>query len=146
LARRKARRSFADFNRYIAPEQPPAKHHLLICDALDQVIDGKIKRLMVLMPPGSAKSTYATVRFPAYFLGRMGERGIITASFDEELATDFGRKVRNLVDSPRYQRVFPHVALAADSRAKGEWATTEGGFYFATGVGVRSMDAVQAWV
>lgn len=135
LARQLASESFADFNRYIAPDQPPAQHHLLLCNALDKVLAGEIKRLMVLMPPGSAKSTYATVRFPAYFLGKMGERGIITASFDEELATDFGRKVRNLVASPKYQNVFPHVTLAPDSRAKGEWATTEGGFYFATGVG-----------
>ena len=135
LARKKARTSFADFCRYVAPDQPPAKHHLVICEALDKVLTGEIKRLMVFMPPGSAKSTYATVRFPAYFLGRMGARGIITASFDDDLATDFGRKVRNLVDSSVYQKVFPHVALSTDKTASGEWATKEGGFYFATGVG-----------
>ena len=135
LARQRARASFADFNRYISPDQPPAKHHMLICDALDDVIDGKIKRLMILMPPGSAKSTYATVRFPAYFLGRTNDRGIICASYDDDLATGFGRKVRNLVASPAYQRVFPHITLSEDSRAKGEWSTRDGGFYYATGVG-----------
>ena len=135
LARKRARRSFADFCRYVAPDEPPAAHHLLICEALDRVVSGELKRLMILMPPGSAKSTYATVRFPAYFLGRQGASGIITASYGEDLAVRFGRKVRNLVGSPEYQKVFPGVALAADSRAKGEWETNEGGFYFATGVG-----------
>lgn len=134
LARRKARKSFADFCRYVAPEEPPAAHHLLICDALDRVIDGDLKRLMIFMPPGSAKSTYATVRFPAYFVGRRKAEGIVSASYNVDLATQFGRKVRNLVRSPEYLRVFPDVALSADSRAKGEWNTTGGGFYFATGI------------
>lgn len=134
LARKRARTNFADFCRYIAPDEPPAAHHMLICNALDDVIDGKLKRLMIVMPPGSAKSTYATVRFPAYFVGRMGKRGIITASYSSDLADQFGRKVRNIVNSPEYQRVFPNTELAEDSRAKGEWATKEGGFYFSTGV------------
>lgn len=134
LARRKARKSFADFCRYVAPDEPPAQHHLLICEALDKVIDGEIKRLMIIMPPGSAKSTYATVRFPAYFLGRKGKSGIITASYGEDLSNAFGRKVRNLVKSNEYQNVF-NIGLSQDSQAKGEWETTEGGFYFAAGVG-----------
>lgn len=134
LARKNAAENFADFCRYIAPEQPPAKHHLLICDSLDKVLAGEMRRLMILMPPGSAKSTYATVRFPAYFVGRMAGRGIVSSSYDDDLATNFGRKVRNLINSDAYRNVFPDVALMADSRAKGEWETSTGGFYFATGV------------
>jgi predicted phage terminase large subunit-like protein len=107
---------------------------LLLCDALERVLCGACKRLMVMMPPGSAKSTYATIRFPAYFLGRMGAKGIVSASYDDSLATNFGRQVRNLVRTPEYQSIFPHVHLSVDSKAKGEWATAEGGFYFATGV------------
>jgi len=87
------------------------------------------------MPPGSAKSTYATVRFPAYFLGRAPNLGIITASYGSELATRFGGKVRNMVRTREYQRVFPGVELAEDEKAKGEFATSTGGYYFATGVG-----------
>ena len=66
LARRKGRRGFADFCRYTTPEEPPAEHHELICDIGDRIINGTCKRAMFFMPPGSAKSTYATVRFPAY--------------------------------------------------------------------------------
>jgi predicted phage terminase large subunit-like protein len=87
------------------------------------------------MPPGSAKSTYASVKFPAYYLGRMGKKSIITASYGGDLATSFGRKVRNLVDTAECKRIFPKLALAEDSKAKGEWETAEGGSYFAVGVG-----------
>ena len=87
------------------------------------------------MPPGSAKSTYASVRFPAYYLGRRPTKSIITASYGETLATSFGRKVRNLVSTSEYTNLFPSSSLAEDSRAKGEWETKEGGTYFAAGVG-----------
>lgn len=135
LNRRKARRSFADFCRYVAMEEPPAKHHMLICDAVDQIVDGDLRRVMIMMPPGSAKSTYGSVLAPAYILGRLGQKGVITASYGDTLATRFGRKTRNLIKSPEYSALFPNTDLAADSQAKGEWETTQGGFYFATGVG-----------
>jgi predicted phage terminase large subunit-like protein len=135
LFRRKARTSFATFCEAIAPEEPPALHHRLICQAGDAIIEGKLNRVLVMMPPGSAKSTYGTVRFPAFYLGRLGNKGVITASYGDTLAERFGGKVRNLVRSSEYQRIFPGTQLAADSQAKGEWETDAGGFYFATGVG-----------
>ncbi|MEN8171411.1 MAG: phage terminase large subunit [Chloroflexota bacterium] len=102
---------------------------------MDKVIDGEIRNLMVFMPPGSAKSTYASVRFPAYYLGRLGKKSIICGSYGGDLATSFGRKVRNLVDSKENKNVFPALSLTEDSRARGEWETRDGGTYFAVGVG-----------
>ena len=90
---------------------------------------------MVFMPPGSAKSTYASVRFPAYYLGRLKNKGIICGSYGSDLATSFGRKVRNLVDSRECRAVFPDLSLTEDSRSKGEWETNDKGTYFAVGVG-----------
>ena len=136
LARRAAARSrFAKFSEYIAPDEPPAAHHRLICDACDDVLAGKLRRLLIFMPPGSAKSTYASVRFPAYFLGRMPHKSIIAASYGEDLPTEFGRRVRNIVAGDEYPRIFPGTVLSADSRAAGQWATTLGGGYYAAGVG-----------
>lgn len=134
LARRRARESFVDFAKYIEPQEPPARHHVLLCRALDKVANGELKRLMILMPPGCAKSTYATVRFPAYYLGRNQRNGVITASYGDELASHFGGKVRNLIAGNRCRNVFG-LSLAADTRAKGEWNTAEGGFFYAAGVG-----------
>ena len=132
--RRKARLEFSEFCRYISPDEPPAKHHNLLCNALDDVVEGRCRRLMVFMPPGSAKSTYASVKFPAYFLGRKSKLSIICGSYGEGLATAFGRKVRNIVTSSDYSELF-ETSLSEDSRAKGEWETQDGGSYFACGVG-----------
>lgn len=134
LRRRVARSSCAEFCRYIAPDEPPAAHHALLCDSLDDVATGHLRRLMVFMPPGSAKSTYGSVRFPAYFIGKWPQRSIICASYGENLATSFGRKVRNIVGTDQYQRLFG-VSLAPDLKAKGEWETSAGGAYLARGVG-----------
>jgi predicted phage terminase large subunit-like protein len=134
LARTEAESSFVRFNEYVDPDQPPAQHHRMLCEALQDVAEGRLKRLMVLMPPGSAKSTYATVRFPAWYLGRNRKHGVITASYNDDLAGSFGRKVRNLVGSDKYAGVFD-LGLSADSRGRGEWETADGGFYFAVGVG-----------
>ena len=89
---------------------------------------------MVFMPPGSAKTTYSTIRFPAYFMGKYSDKGVICASYSGDLATMFGGKVRDLVKSSEFRELFD-VSLTEDTRAKGEWTTDAGGFYFATGVG-----------
>ena len=148
LQRREARKSLVKFSKHLFPEEPPALHHRLLCYALEDVAeamatgvradipDGEWKRdrLLIFMPPGSAKSSYASVRFPAYFLGRYPEMAIISASSGKELATSFGRKVRNIIDSPEYGFLY-NTKLAEDLRSKGDWATSEGGSYFACGVG-----------
>ena len=89
---------------------------------------------MIFMPPGSAKSTYSSVLLPACYLGVHNTRRVIAGSYDTGLSTLFGRKVRNLVSGPDYQRIFPG-GIAHDTRAKGEWDIVTGGGYYATGVG-----------
>lgn len=133
-SRRQARERFVDFCRYMFPDEPPALHHRVICDALDKVISGEIRRLMIFCPPGAAKSSYSSVRFPPYYLGRFPNKNIICGSYGEGLATSFGRKVRNIVDGREYNHLFD-TSLAEDARAKGEWETKDGGSYFSCGVG-----------
>ena len=133
LGRRKAREKFSDFCTYVTPHEVPAEHHLLICDNVDRVVDGEIDNLMIFAPPGSAKSTYSTKKFPSYYLGRHPDMAIICASYDTELATEFGRQVRNYVTDANYQVVFPGTRLSEDSRSKGQWATDVGGTYYACG-------------
>lgn len=110
-------------------------HHRYSCAKLDKVIEGDIRRLMIFQPPGTAKSKYGSIKFPAYYLGRRPKKNIIAASYGDILASSFGRKVRNLIDTPLYQNAFPGTMLSEDLKAKGEWETSEGGSYFAAGVG-----------
>lgn len=86
------------------------------------------------MPPGSAKSTYGTVRFPAYYLGRSGKKNIICGSYSADLAESFGKKCRNLINGEEHQTLYPECSLSDDTKAKGEWETRQGGSYKACGV------------
>lgn len=94
---------------------------------------GSIPRLMVFMPPGSAKSTYGSVLFPPWFMGRNPQKNIITASYGQRLSMRFGKRCRNVVGSPAFRRVFG-FGLASDSSAKDEWETDRGGEFTATSV------------
>lgn len=90
---------------------------------------------MVFMPPRHGKSEKASKRFPAWYMGRNPKRLIIGASYNSDLATDFGREVRNIMASPEYGDVFSGVRLRQDSRAADRMNTEAGGAYFAVGVG-----------
>jgi predicted phage terminase large subunit-like protein len=112
----------------------PAGHHRRIAEKLEAVERGEIDRLMIFMPPRHGKSELASRRFPAWYLGRNPSRQIIAASYNSELASDFGRDVRNIVASPEYGCVFD-TRLRDDSRAADRWNTDAGGAYVAAGVG-----------
>ena len=107
----------------------PAKHHRLIIDKLERVARGEIDRLALFMPPGSAKSTYATVLYPAWYLVR-GGAAIIAASHTAELAERWGRRTRNLI--AEHSAILGY-RLSADSQAAGRWETTNGGAQAARG-------------
>jgi len=110
----------------------PAQHHRLLLDRLAKVARGKIDRLAVFMPPGSAKSTYGSILFPPHFMAANKGKSIIAASHTTELAEKWGRKVRNLIAE---HAVTLGVSLSTDSTAAGRWALASGGEYYAAGVG-----------
>jgi hypothetical protein len=130
-----ARRSLLRFTEYTNQLYQRAQHHEQIAAKLEAVERGEIDRLMIFMPPRHGKSELASKRFPAWCLGRKPERQIIAASYNSDLANDFGRNVRNLVAEPEFQHVFPAVSLAPDSQAANRMNTNHGGAYVAAGVG-----------
>lgn len=127
--------SLIEFTKHTNPLYVPADHHHRICDKLEAVERGEIDRLMIFMPPRHGKSELASKRFPAWCLGRNPQRQIIAASYNSDLANDFGRNVRNIVDEPEFREVFPSVTLATDSYAANRMNTNHGGAYVAAGVG-----------
>lgn len=135
LAARKARTSLLGFTEHTNPIYQRAKHHIAIAEKLEAVERGEIDRLMIFMPPRHGKSELASKRFPAWCLGRDPKRQIIAASYNSDLANDFGRNVRNIVAEPEFRQVFPEVSLAADSQAANRMNTNHGGAYVAAGVG-----------
>ena len=110
-------------------------HHERMARAFEKVARGECKRLIINMPPRHTKSEFASYLLPSWFFGKFPNKKIIQTSHTAELAVGFGRKVRNLVDSPRYKSIFPSLDLQSDSKAAGRWNTNFGGEYFAIGIG-----------
>jgi len=130
-----AANDFMAFVKYMWPGFIHGRHHERMARAFEEVAQGKVKRLIINMPPRHTKSEFASYLLPAWFLGLFPGKKIIQTSHTAELAVGFGRKVRNLVDADHYKDIFPEVALQADSKAAGRWATNYSGEYFAIGVG-----------
>jgi len=134
-AQKKSQDKFIQFVKTMWPEFISGRHHTKMAEAFEKVASGKIKRLIVNMPPRHTKSEFASYLLPAWFLGKYPAKKVIQTSHTAELAVGFGRKVRNLVSSDAYKTIFPTVDLQSDSKAAGRWNTNAGGDYFAIGVG-----------
>ena len=135
LKREKAQVDFAKFVKEMWPGFIDGRHHKVMAKVFEQIARGEKKRVIINMPPRHTKSEFASFLLPAWFLGKYPGKKIIQTSNTAELAVGFGRKVRNLVDSEQYAKIFPNVNLRSDSKAAGRWATNAGGEYFAIGVG-----------
>lgn len=112
----------------------PAKHHELLLAELSAVERGEVKNLMINMPPGSAKSSYASVLFPSYYMGRHPEELFLGTSAVSELAEHFSRRVRNVVGSKEFELLWG-FGLSEDSTSASRWDNSRGGGYFSAGVG-----------
>jgi predicted phage terminase large subunit-like protein len=134
LRRTEAAESLIAFTEYTFPRYRTANHHRIIAGQLERVERGEIDRLMLLVPPRHGKSELASIRLPAWYLGRQPHKQFLSVSATDQLASDFGRSVRNTIDSPEYRAIFD-TALAEDSQAKGKWHTKAGGIYYALGIG-----------
>jgi predicted phage terminase large subunit-like protein len=130
-----AQEKFLSFVGEVWPTFIGGRHHARMAEAFERVARGECKRLIINMPPRHTKSEFASYLLPAWFLGKYPSKKVIQTSHTAELAVGFGRKVRNLVDSEAYKKIFPELALQADSKAAGRWNTSKGGDYFAIGVG-----------
>ena len=133
--REKARDQFMPFVHHVYDGFIEGRHHRIIAEKLEKVARGELKRLIVNMPPRHSKSEFASYLMPAWFLGRNPKLKIIQATHNTELAVRFGRKVRDLIDTPDFHTIFPDTGLKADDKAAGRWGTSAGGEYFAAGVG-----------
>jgi predicted phage terminase large subunit-like protein len=109
----------------------PAAHHLYLISELAGLSSGEYDRLMILMPPGSAKSTYASVVFPAWWFTQHPRSSVTSASHSLDLAKHFSRRVRALI---LQKQEYLGFSVTQDQRAVDTWATSNGGEYIAVGV------------
>ena len=131
---RKAKDDFMSFTKAVWPEFIEGAHHRIIAQKFNDLANKKINRLIVNMPPRHTKSEFASFLLPAWMVGRNPKLKIIQATLTGELAVRFGRKAKTLIDSEEYSKIFD-TTLREDSQAAGRWETSQGGEYFAAGVG-----------
>ena len=126
---------FINFVKHLWPEFIEGRHHKIIGEKFNRIAQGKLKRLIVCLPPRHSKSEFASTYFPAWMMGRRGDLKIIQTTHTAELAVRFGRKVRNIIDSEEYSHIFPDLKLQADNKSAGRWTTNQEGESFYAGVG-----------
>lgn len=114
-------------------ETEQAAHHKLILRKMQHCMETRHGRLMIMAPPGSAKSTYASVVAPTWFLGKEKNRRVILASYGDDLARKMGRRTRQLLKAPETIELL-QTELSADSRAVNEFSLTNGSEYIACGI------------
>jgi len=154
LKLRKAEESFLGYVKMQYPNWELPDFHLKMIDALDRLEKNtltshfgldeaqrrrtekvNVRNLLITMPPRHGKSTYGSVIFPSYFMSKKPTRFMMSTSYNSQLATDFGRQVRDLSNEPITSQIFPDFEMSADSRAVDQWRTTQGGAAYFIGVG-----------
>ena len=130
---KKVRTDFLSFVKHMWPDFIEGSHHSTIADKFNRLATGELKRLIINMPPRHTKSEFASFFLPAWMIGKNPKLKIIQATHTAELAVNFGRKAKHLIDSEDYQNIFK-TRLQEDSKAAGRWNTSDGGEYFAVGV------------
>jgi predicted phage terminase large subunit-like protein len=133
--RKQSRDDFLTFVKSMWPSFIEGYHHRKMSQTFNRVARGELKRVIINMGPRHSKSEMSSYMLPSWLLGLKPDLKIIQATHTGELAVRFGRKIRDLVDTEDYKKVFPDVSLRADSKAAGRWETAKGGEYFAAGVG-----------
>ena len=127
------RGDFLKFVKHMWPGFINGYHHEVISEKFNRLASGECKRLIINMPPRHTKSEFASTYLPAWMIGKFPQLKIIQATHTAELAVNFGRKTKHLIDSQDYQQLFA-TRLQEDSKAAGRWNTSQGGEYFAVGV------------
>jgi hypothetical protein len=138
-----ARRNLLHFTKKTKPNYQVSRIHWLIAQTLMLVEAGLLDRVAIELPPRHGKSELASVRFPAWYLGKHPDRQFVAASHTQDLADEFSAKARDVVKGEGWP--FPKVKLAGNAwavrrwkvdtkQADGKWRDM-GGVYVPVGVG-----------
>lgn len=110
-------------------------HIEAICHHLELVRTGKVKRLIINVPPRSLKSTICSIAFPAFVLGQDPTRRVISVSYGSDLATKLAIDCRTVLQAPWYKAAFSATRLSRNKNTEDEVTTTRHGLRLATSVG-----------
>lgn len=131
----KAGRSLLTYTNLTYPKYQPNWHHKVIARYLEDAAVGKIKRLMVLVPPRYGKSELSSIRLPAWYLGRFPDKKVIVASYSDWFSLQFGKHARNVCQTEMHRTIFPESKVRKDSSSGALWELDAGGKFVAVGRG-----------
>tara|TARA_R110000787_G_scaffold237019_1_gene343477 strand:- start:1162 stop:2715 length:1554 start_codon:yes stop_codon:yes gene_type:complete len=139
LAVKQARDDLLAFVMLMNPSFSIGPHHRVLCDELMKIANNENDRLMVFVAPRSSKSLITSTYFPAWALGRNPYWQEIAVSHSDDLATRFGRAIRDIINTPQYKAIFPQTNIRKDNRAANSWGLQykgkEAGSFLAAGSG-----------
>lgn len=132
VLRSKCINDFSFFTRYFFKELNGKRftvneHHDIIFNTLEEVKNGNKKRLIINIAPRYSKTEIAVKNFIAWSLALNPKSRFIHLSYSDTLALDNSESIKDLIQSDKYQELFPYVQIKKDSKAKDKWYTTEGG-------------------
>jgi hypothetical protein len=141
-----ARDNFLKFVKFTKSDYQTNWHHAVLCDYLQKFAEGKIKKLLVTMPPQHGKSELTSRRMPAYLLGKNPTLKVIGCSYSGDLSKAFNRDVQRIIDNEDYAELFPSTTLSSSNvktSAQGSYLRNADlfevvghrGFYKSVGVG-----------
>ena len=131
----RARDDPIEFAKRVYPGFKVGPHHRKLSAIFRDVVEGKKKRVIINIAPRMGKSEFSSYLFPAWFFGRYPAKKIIMATHTASLSEDYGRRVRNLISDAEYHEIFPGTIVSEDQKSAGKWSTSDGGQYYAAGVG-----------
>lgn len=123
-----------DCEAFTPVESQLAQHHKMILEEAERCFLADTGRLMIFMPPGSAKSTYASVVVSAYLMGKHAKTRVGLFSYGGTLAKKMGRRTRSVIKQKKYETVMNGVTLTKDSSAANEFTLTNESEYMAAGI------------
>jgi len=146
LAAQQARDDFYTFMRLMLPdpvdpddstlsEYEDTRHGRLLCDLVEKIESGELKRVGVSIPPQHGKTIHLSQFGPAWILGKNPKAKIIVATYNETRGEELGAEFRKVVSSAPFRQIFPDCALETGSKSKSAMRTTRGGTVFFVGAG-----------
>lgn len=106
-----ARKRLLNYSRYMMPTMEVESYHKVYYEILDLFAHGKIKKLMITMPPQHGKSEGSSRKIPSFMLGLNPDLKIAIASYESTTAQDFNKDVQRIIDSEEYKEIFPNTFL-----------------------------------
>lgn len=142
-----ARQNFLPFVRRMWPDVIIGAHHQIMAEAFEELVYGKLNRLILNIAPRHGKSEFTSWLLPLWFMGINPRAKLMQCMNSQDLAASFGRRVRNAISKEAiatelkgadpYHEIFPEMDLAKDSGAANHWHDVAGGEFYGVGTGGR---------